>query len=96
MFVIKSGSHYVKELDGKPCFRSTIRIAEAARFATEAEAREWAPNVFGRSMLAAVEIVAERPTPARPLSSDADRDGWVRAEGGGRDVEEEYDIHGVN
>jgi hypothetical protein len=87
-YLVKSGHHYVKSVGGRPSSRSTPNLADAARFATEAEAREWAPNVFAKSMLAAVEIVAE--TPGRSVRSTGS--GW------GRPTFEQEDeiIHGVN
>jgi hypothetical protein len=56
-YLAKSGCHYVKAIDGKPCYRSTHEVKDAARFDSEAAALAWAPNVFAKSALAAVEAV---------------------------------------
>jgi hypothetical protein len=80
-YLARSGCHYVKAIDGKPCFRSTQSLSEAARFDAEDDARQLAPNVFARSMLAAFEVVADPATgPAAAATRPAVAGGWTAAE----------------
>jgi hypothetical protein len=65
-YLARSGCHYVKAIDGKPCFRSTQSLS---------------PNVFARSMLAAFEVVADPATgPAAAATRPAVAGGWTAAE----------------
>ena len=56
-YLAQSGCHYVKAIDGKPVFRSTQEIRDAARFDTPEEALAWAPKVFAKSALEAIVAV---------------------------------------
>lgn len=69
-YLARSGCHYVKAIDGKPCYRSTQEVRDAARFDSEADALAWAPNVFAKSALTAVEAVPA-PVPAARVGRPA-------------------------